>query len=323
MTLSSQPDLVPELLAARRRLEGVAHRTPVLTSRMLDEETGASVFLKCESFQRMGAFKFRGAWNLISQIPEARKLAGVVAFSSGNHAQAVALVAQLHGIPATIVMPSFAPRAKLEATRGYGAEVVFYDRLGEGRESLAERLSREGGRTLVPPFDHPHVVAGQGTAAAELFEETGPLDLLLVPVGGGGLVSGSALAAREAAPGCRVIGVEPEAGDDGNRSFRSGALVHAEAGSTIADGARTPSLGVLTFELIRRYVSDMVTVPDEALIRAMRFAWERLKIVIEPTGALGLAALREGRVLAAGRRVGVIVSGGNVDLASLRSWIGS
>jgi threo-3-hydroxy-L-aspartate ammonia-lyase len=322
MTLSSPLDLVSELRAARRRLEGVARRTPVLTSRTLDEETRARVFLKCESFQRMGAFKFRGAWNLISQIPEERRRSGVVAYSSGNHAQAVALVAKLHGIPATIVMPSFAPRAKLEATRGYGAEVVFYDLVGEAREALAERLTREGGRTLVPPFDHPHIVAGQGSAAAELFEETGPLDLLLVPVGGGGLISGSALAAHEAAPECRVIGVEPEAGDDGTRSFRSGTLVRAEAGPTIADGARTPSLGALTFEIMRRHVSGMVTVPDEALIRAMRFAWERLKIVIEPTGALGLAALREGRVAAEGRRVGVIVSGGNVDLASLRGWIG-
>ena len=323
MTLSSEQDLVPELLAARGRLAGVAHRTPVLTSHTLDEEVGARVFLKCESFQRMGAFKFRGAWNFISQLPDERRRAGVVAFSSGNHAQAVALVARLHGIPATIVMPSFAPRAKLDATRGYGAEVVFYDQLGEGREALAERLAREQGRTLVPPFDHPHIVAGQGTAAAELFEETGPLDFLLVPVGGGGLISGCALAAHQAAPRCRVIGVEPAAGDDGTRSFRGGALVRSEAGPTIADGARTPSLGVLTFELIRRYVSEMVTVPDEALIRAMRFAWERMKLVIEPTGVLGLAALREGCVDVAGRRVGVIVSGGNVDLGLLRGWIGS
>ena len=321
MTLSSLPDLVPELLAARRRLEGVAHRTPVLRSTTLDDEVGAKVFLKCESFQRMGAFKFRGAWNFISQIPEERRKAGVVAFSSGNHAQAVALVARLHGIPATIVMPSFAPRPKREATQGYGAELVFYDRLGEGREALAERLARESGRTLVPPFDHPHIVAGQGSAAAELFEDTGPLDLLFVPVGGGGLISGCALAARHAAPDCRVIGVEPEAGDDGARSFRAGQLVRAEARETIADGARTPSLGALTFELIRRHVSDIVTVPDSALIEAMRFAWERMKVVIEPTGTLGLAALRLGRVPARGLRVGVIVSGGNVDLSQLRGWL--
>jgi len=321
MTLSALEGLVPELLAARRRLEGVAHRTPVFRSTALDDEVGAKVFLKCESFQRMGAFKFRGAWNFISQIPEERRAAGVVAFSSGNHAQAVALVARMHGIPATIVMPSFAPRPKLEATKGYGAELLFYDQLGEGREALAERLARESGRTLVPPFDHPHIVAGQGSAAAELFEDAGPLDLLLVPLGGGGLLSGSALAARHAAPDCRVIGVEPEAGDDGARSFRAGRLLHAEAGETIADGARTPSLGALTFELIRRYVSDIVTVPDAALIEAMRFAWERMKLVIEPTGALGLAALRLGRVPARGSSVGVIVSGGNVDLSRLRGWL--
>jgi len=321
MTLSALPDLLPELLAARRRLEGVAHRTPVFRSTALDDEVGAKVFLKCESFQRMGAFKFRGAWNFISQISEARRAAGVVAFSSGNHAQAVALVARMHGIPATIVMPSFAPRPKLEATKGYGAELVFYDQLGEGREALAERLARESGRTLVPPFDHPHIVAGQGSAAAELFEDVGPLDLLLVPLGGGGLLSGSALAARHAAPNCRVIGVEPEAGDDGARSFRADRLLRAEAGETIADGARTPALGELTFELIRRYVSDIVTVPDAALIEAMRFAWERMKLVIEPTGALGLAALRLGRVPARGSSVGVIVSGGNVDLSRLRGWL--
>ena len=218
-------------------------------------------------------------------------------------------------------MPSFAPRAKLEATRDYGAEVLFYDQLGEAREALAERIAREGNRTLVPPFDHPLVVAGQGTAAAELFEETGPLDVLLVPVGGGGLVSGSALAARHVSPECRVIGVEPAAGDDGARSFRSGTLMRAEAGPTIADGARTPSLGDLTFALIRRYVSDIVTVPDEALIDCLRFAWERMKMVLEPTGVLGLAALRRGLVAAEGRKVGVIVSGGNVDLELLRGWL--
>jgi threonine dehydratase len=321
MTLSALPDLVPELLAARRRLEGVAHRTPVLRSTTLDDEVGAKVYWKCESFQRMGAFKFRGAWNFISQIPEERRRAGVVAFSSGNHAQAVALVARMHGIPATIVMPSFAPRPKREATQGYGAELAFYDQLGEGREALAERLARESGRTLVPPFDHPHIVAGQGTAAVELFEDAGPLDLLFVPLGGGGLLSGSALAAHHATPSCRVIGVEPEAGDDGARSFRAGQLLRAEAGETIADGARTPSLGTLTFELIRRYVSDVVTVPDAALIEAMRFAWERMKLVIEPTGTLGLAALRLGRVPARGLRVGVIISGGNVDLELLRGWL--
>jgi len=312
--------LVAELLGARGRLEGVAHRTPVMTSRTLDEATGARVFLKCENLQRMGAFKFRGAWNLISQLPEERRARGVIAYSSGNHAQAVALVARLHGIPATIVMPSGAPAPKLEATRGYGAEVAFYDLAGEGREAMAERLATERGLTMVPPFDHPHILAGQGTAAAELLEEAGPLDRLLVPVGGGGLLSGCGLAARHMAPGCQVIGVEPEAGDDGTRSFRAGELRRMEPRHTIADGARTPSLSPLTFELIRRYVSDMVTVPDEELIRAMRFGWERMKLVVEPTGVLGLAALMSGRIEARGLRVGVILSGGNVDLEQALGW---
>jgi threo-3-hydroxy-L-aspartate ammonia-lyase len=320
LTMTTLDSLAAEMEGARRRLEGVAHRTPVVTSATLDAMLGARVFLKCESFQRMGAFKFRGAWNLVSQLPEERRRAGVVAFSSGNHAQAVALVARLHDIPATIVMPSFAPRAKLEATRGYGAEVVFYDQAGEEREAMAERIVRETGRTLVPPFDHPHIVAGQGTAAAELFEDVGSLDFLLVPVGGGGLISGCAIAARAHAPGCRVIGVEPEAGDDAVRSFRTGERVHAEARDTIADGARTPSVGVLNFEVIRHCVADLVTVPDAALVRAMRFAWERLKLVVEPTGALGLAALLEGRVEARDRAVGVVVSGGNVDLSRLHAW---
>jgi len=316
----SHEELVGGLAGARARLAGVAHRTPVMTSGTLDRLTGARVFLKCENLQRMGAFKFRGAWNLISRLPAEVRRRGVVAFSSGNHAQAVALVARLHGIPATIVMPSFAPAPKLAATRGYGAELVFYDQAGETREALAERLARERGATLVPPFDHPDIVTGQGTAAAELFEEVGALDRLLVPVGGGGLISGSGLAAHHAVPGCRVVGVEPAAGDDGGQSFRAGHLVRREAGETIADGARTPSLGPLTFELIRRYVSDMTAVPDVELVRTMRFVWQRMKLVIEPTGALGLAALMSGAVKAPGERVGVIISGGNVDLVRALEW---
>jgi threonine dehydratase len=312
--------LIDLLLDARARLAGVAHRTPVMTSRTLDRLVGARVFLKCENLQRMGAFKFRGAWNLISRLPAETRRAGVVAFSSGNHAQAVALVARLHGIPATIVMPSFAPLPKLEATRGYGAELVFYDRLGEERDALAGRLARERGATLMPPFDHPDIVSGAGTAAAELFDEVGALDRLLVPVGGGGLISGSALAARHYAPECRVVGVEPAAGDDGGESFRTGRLVRRPAGATIADGARTPSLGVLTFDLIRRHVSEMIAVPDPELVRAMRFVWERMKLVIEPTGALGLAALMSGKVAAPGERVGVIISGGNVDPIEALGW---
>ncbi len=312
--------MTARLLAARRRLESVAHRTPVATSATLDARTGATVHLKCENLQRMGAFKFRGAYNAIVQLPEDVRRRGVVAYSSGNHAQAVALVARELGIPAAIVMPSFAPVAKLAATRGYGAEVLCYDVAGEGREAMAERIARERGMTLIPPFDHPEIVAGQGTAALELFEEAGPLDLLLVPVGGGGLLSGSALAAQVLSPGCRVIGVEPASGDDGGRSFRSGRLERAEHPDTIADGARTPSLSPLTLALIRRSVADMTTASDAELVEAMRFVWTRMKLIVEPTGVLGLAPLLAGRLDARGARVGVVLSGGNVDLAGARAW---
>jgi threonine dehydratase len=270
----------------------------------------------------MGAFKFRGAWNTIVQIPSPQRERGVVAFSSGNHAQAVALVARELRVPAVIVMPSGAPRSKLDATRGYGAEVVFYDQVGEPRDALAARLAAERNMTLIPPFNHPEIVAGAGTAADELFEEAGDLDRLLVPLGGGGLLSGSGLAARVRCPACEVTGVEPEAGDDGARSLRSGRLVRIEDPVTIADGARTPSLGPVTFELIQRYVRDIVTVPDAELIRAMRFALERLKLVIEPTGALALAALISERIGARGERVGVVISGGNVDLERAVEWMG-
>jgi threonine dehydratase len=321
------------LLEARARIEGVAHRTPVATSRTLDERVGARVFLKCENLQRGGAFKFRGAWNAISRLPDAERVRGVIAYSSGNHAQAVARVARQLGIPATIVMPRWASPLKLAATRGYGAEVVLYGppaggphdsaaggAAGEDRTALAGRLARERGLTLIPPFDHPDVIAGQGTAALELFEEAGPLDALLVPVGGGGLISGSALAARHLAAGCRVIGVEPEAGDDGARSFRSGRIERVEDPQTIADGARTPALGAITFPLIQALVSGMTTVPDAALIEAMRFVWERMKLVVEPTGVLGLAALTSGAAELRGKRVGVILSGGNVDPGQAAGW---
>ena len=316
----SHAAMTVRLEAARARVKGVAHRTPVVTSRTLDERTGARVFLKCENLQRMGAFKFRGAFNTISQLEPAARARGVVAYSSGNHAQAVALVARELGIPSVIVMPSTAPRSKLDATRGYGAELMFYDRLGEPREALAERLSRERGLTLIPPFNHPEIVAGAATAADELFETVGDLDLLLVPLGGGGLLSGSALAANVRCPGCNVIGVEPAAGDDGARSFRSGRLERVENPQTIADGARTPTLGPITLELIRRYARDVVTVEDAALVDAMRFVIERIKLMVEPTGVLGLAALLTGKVAARGRRVGVLISGGNVDLAMLARW---
>ncbi|HEY2955111.1 MAG TPA: threo-3-hydroxy-L-aspartate ammonia-lyase [Candidatus Eisenbacteria bacterium] len=323
--------MTARLLAARTALEGVAHRTPVATSSTLDERVQASVFLKCENLQRAGAFKFRGAWNAISRLPEEARRRGVVAYSSGNHAQAVALVARRLGIPAAIVMPAGSSALKLAATRDYGAEVVLCGPGAPGagpgagaadRAAVAERLALERGCPLVPPFDHPDVIAGQGTAAAELIEDAGSLDALLVPVGGGGLISGSALAARRLSPGCRVIGVEPEGGDDGVRSFHSGRLERVENPRTIADGARTPSLGRITFPLIRQLVSDMVAVPDAALIDAMRFVWERMKLVVEPTGVLGLAALTSGRVKLPGMRVGVILSGGNVDPVAARAWLG-
>ncbi|MDW8469075.1 MAG: threo-3-hydroxy-L-aspartate ammonia-lyase [Burkholderiales bacterium] len=303
-----------DIARAHARLAGVARRTPVLCSATVDAITGARVFFKCENFQRMGAFKFRGAWNALAQLSDEAKRRGVIAYSSGNHAQAVALAAKLLGVPATIVMPADAPRVKLEATRGYGASIVTYAR-GESREEIAKRLAAERGLTLVPPFDHPHIVAGQGTAAKELIEDAGPLDLLLVPCGGGGLLSGCAVAARHLCPSIRVIGVEPAAGDDGARSFRAKTLVRVEDPQTIADGARTPSLGELTFRLILAHVADIVTVADAPLLRWMFFLWERMKIVVEPTGALAAAALLEGTVPARGLRVGVIVSGGNVDLA--------
>jgi threonine dehydratase len=271
----------------------------------------------------MGAFKFRGAYNAVAQLGPDERARGVLAYSSGNHAQAIALACRLLGARATIVMPDNAPAAKRQATEGYGARVVSYDRAREKREEIAERMQREGGQVLIPPYDHEDVIAGQGTAALELIEEAGELDLLLAPCGGGGLLSGSALAARALLPRCRVIGVEPELADDATRSFRSGTLQTVHNPPTIADGARTPSLGALTFPLVRANVDDMTTVPDEALVRAMRFVWERMKLVVEPTGVLGLAAALAGRVDVRGLRVGVILSGGNVDLAHALELIAS
>ncbi len=302
-----------DVAAAHERIKPQAHRTPVMTSRQVDELTGANVFFKCENLQRMGAFKFRGAYNALSLLSPDEKRRGVLAFSSGNHAQAVALSGRLLGVPTTIVMPEDAPKVKLEATRGYGGEVVTY-RKGENREEVSARLVKERTLTLIPPFDHPHVVAGQGTAAKELIEDAGALDVLLVPCGGGGLISGCAIAARHLAPGCRVIGVEPAAGDDATRSFREKKLVTIQVPETIADGARTTSLGAVTFPLVMKYVSDMLTVSDEDLLRAMFFLWERMKIVVEPTGALAFAPLHANKFAAKGLRVGVILSGGNVDL---------
>ncbi|KAB0639579.1 serine dehydratase [Burkholderia stagnalis] len=303
-----------DVAAAAARLEGHAHRTPVMTSRTINEELGAQVFFKCENLQRMGAFKFRGAFNALSRFTDEQRRNGVVAFSSGNHAQAIALSARLLGMPATIVMPSDAPAAKVEATRGYGGNVVMYDRYTEDREQIGRNLAERHGLTLVPPYDHPDVIAGQGTAAAELYAEVGPLDALFMPLGGGGLLSGSALATRELSPATRLYGVEPEAGNDAQQSFRSGKIVHIDTPKTIADGAQTQHLGNLTFPIIRRDVDDILTASDAQLIDCMRFFALRMKIIVEPTGCLGLAAARQMKEQLAGKRVGVIISGGNVDL---------
>ncbi len=306
--------------AAAAQLQGVAHRTPVITSRTVDEATGAQVFFKAENLQRMGAFKFRGAYNALAQFTPQQRQAGVIAFSSGNHAQAIALSARLLGMPSVIVMPQDSPAAKLTATRGYqqgqrGSEVVLYDRYTEDREAIGRRLAQERGMTLIPPYDHPHVMAGQGTAAWELLQDTGPLDLLLVCVGGGGLISGCAVAAHHLSPGIEVIGIEPEAGNDTQQSLALGRIVHIDTPKTIADGAQTQHSGTLTFPVIQRLVSRIETVSDAQLVETMRFFAERLKLVLEPTGVLGAAALMHGVVPARGRRVGVILSGGNVDIA--------
>ena len=306
---------------AARRIEGAAHRTPVLTSRTADAQSGAQLFFKCENYQRMGAFKFRGAYNAIAQFSDEQRRAGVLTFSSGNHAQAIALSARLAGIRSAIIMPLDAPAMKMRATREYGGEVITYDRYTEDREQIACRVAAERGMTLIPPYDHPHVIAGQGTVVKELIEETGPLDVLLVPLGGGGLLAGSALSARALSPGCRVIGVEPEAGNDGQQSLRRGEIVTIAAPKTIADGAATTHLGKHNFEVIRRMVDDIVTVSDEQLVQAMRFFAERMKMVVEPTGCLAAAAAMYGVAPVAGKRVGVVISGGNVDLANFARFV--
>lgn len=311
-----------DVCAAAGRIEGHAHRTPVLTSRTADAALGAKLYFKCENLQRMGAFKFRGAFNALSRFDERQRKAGVVAFSSGNHAQAIALSARILGIPATIVMPHDAPAAKVAATRGYGGNVVVYDRYREDREQIGRDLAERHGLTLIPPYDHPDVLCGQGTAARELFEEVGPLDALFVPLGGGGLLSGTALATRALAPQCRLYGVEPQAGNDGQQSFRSGAIVHIDTPKTIADGAQTQHLGGVTFPIIQRDVTDVLTATDDELVAGMRFFAERMKLVVEPTGCLGFAAARAMGESLRGLRVGVIVSGGNVDLARYAALLG-
>lgn len=304
-----------DVLAAATRLQGTVHRTPVLRSATADRLLGAQLFFKCENFQRMGAFKFRGAFNALSKFDAAQRRAGVMTFSSGNHAQAIALSAQLLGIPATILMPQDAPQAKVEATRGYGGEVVLYDRYTQDREALAKDLADSRGLTVIPPYDHPDVIAGQGTAAKELLEETGALDVVLTPLGGGGLLSGTALAVRALSPAAKVYGVEPEAGNDGQQSMRRGEIVHIETPKTIADGAQTQHLGQYTFGIIRRDVDDVLTATDAQLVEAMRFFAERMKIIAEPTGCLALAAARHAGLDLKGKRVGIVISGGNVDLA--------
>lgn len=309
-----------DVVCAARRIAGFAQRTPVVTSRLLDEACGNRMFLKCENLQRVGAFKFRGAYNAISQLSDEEKRRGVITYSSGNHAQATALVCRILGVRATIVMPDTAPAMKLEAVRDYGAKVTMNDPKTSSREEIARSIAAEQGSVIIPPFDHADIIAGQGTAALELFESAGKLDYLFVPCGGGGLISGSALAAYGKSPDCRVVGVEPAAGDDAARSFRSGTLQTVHNPDTIADGARTSSLGVLTFEIIKRHVSDMIVVSDDDLIRTMYFVWSRLKLIVEPTGVLGLAAVFCHRYSLQGKKVGVILSGGNVDIAAAARW---
>lgn len=313
------PDAPPsvtyeDVAAAAQRLSDVVHRTPVMTSRTVNEWTNADVYFKCENFQRTGAFKLRGAYNAISQLSASERDRGVITYSSGNHAQATALAGRLLDVDVTVVMPENAPRVKRNATRDYGAEIVPYDPETTTRETLGQEIAKEKGLTLVPPYDHPDVVAGQGTAGDELFDEVGTLDALLVCCGGGGLLSGCALAARHHAPECTVIGIEPEAGDDATRSFHSGSLKTVENPDTVADGARTPYLGSVTFPLVLEHVDDMQTVSDEALVQAMHVLWQRMKMVVEPTGALGAAALLDEVVPGKDRRIGVLISGGNVDL---------
>lgn len=311
-----------DIEAASQRLAGVAVNTPVINSPEIDARTGARVFFKCENLQHVGAFKFRGAYNALARFDDVQRRAGVITYSSGNHAQAIARSAKLLGMPATIVMPQDAPAIKLAATRSHGAEIVLYDRYREDREAIGRRIAAERGMTLIPPYDHADVMAGQGTAASELFDAVGPLDTLLVCLGGGGLLSGCAVAARARAPACRVIGVEPAAGNDVQQSLAAGERVRIEVPNTIADGAQTTSPGELTFAVIRACVDDIVTVSDEALVRALKTLAAQLKLVIEPTGCLAAAALLEGVVKVEGQRVGVLLSGGNVDPVRFAQYLG-
>lgn len=292
-----------------------------MTSTTADGMTGGELFFKCENFQRVGAFKFRGAYNAIDHFSREQRDAGVIAYSSGNHAQGIALAARLLGTKAIIVMPSDAPGIKIDATQGYGAEVLLYDRLTENREAIGQRLAKERGLTLIPPYDHPHVIAGQGTAVLELLQQVGKVDMLLVPLGGGGLLSGCAIAMKALNPACVVIGVEPEAGNDAQQSFRSGKIVHIDTPNTIADGAQTQHLGQHTFPIIRDLVDDIVTVSDAQLVEAMRFFASRMKMIVEPTGCLAAAGVFEKSLDVSGKKVGVVISGGNVDLSRFAALV--
>ncbi|MGC2867188.1 threo-3-hydroxy-L-aspartate ammonia-lyase [Proteus vulgaris] len=300
---------------AHQRILPYLNKTPVLTSRTINELTGAQFYFKCENFQRMGAFKFRGAMNALSQFTAEQRKNGVVTFSSGNHAQAIALSAKLLGIPATIIMPEDAPKAKMEATKGYRGRVITYNRYTEDREEIGQQLAQKEGLTLIPPYDHPHIIAGQGTAAKELFDEVGALDMLFVPLGGGGLLSGSLLSTKALSPDCKIFGVEPLGGNDGQQSLRKGEIIHIDTPKTIADGAQTQHLGNYTFEIIRNHVNDILTATDEELILAMQFYAQRMKIIVEPTGCLSLAAARQFGDKLKGKKIGIIISGGNVDIA--------
>ncbi|MCO7050832.1 threo-3-hydroxy-L-aspartate ammonia-lyase [Proteus terrae] len=304
-----------DVAEAHQRILPYLNKTPVLTSRTINELTGAQFYFKCENFQRMGAFKFRGAMNALSQFNDQQRKNGVVTFSSGNHAQAIALSAKLLGIPATIIMPEDAPKAKMEATKGYGGRVITYNRYTEDREDIGQQLAQKESLTLIPPYDHPHIIAGQGTAAKELFDEVGELDMLFVPLGGGGLLSGSLLSTKALSPQCKIYGVEPLAGNDGQQSLRKGEIIHIDTPKTIADGAQTQHLGNYTFEIIRNNVDNILTATDEELISAMQFYAQRMKIIVEPTGCLSLAAARQFGDKLKGKKIGIIISGGNVDIA--------
>jgi threonine dehydratase len=310
-----------DIAAAHERIKPAALRTPVMTSSTADAITGAKLFFKCENFQRVGAFKFRGAYNALAQFNEAQRAKGVVAFSAGNHAQGIALAAQILKMRAVIVMPADAPQVKIEATRGYGAEIVLYDRKTENREAISKKLAEDQELTLIPSYDHPHIMAGQGTLAKELIEETGPLDMLIAPVGGGGLLSGCAVAVKAMSPACAVIGVEPEAGNDAQQSLCAGKIIHIDVPQTIADGAQTQHLGNYTFPVLQEYVAGILTVSDRQLVDAMAFTAERMKIMAEPTGCLAVAAALSGVADVRGKKVGIVISGGNIDLKFFASLI--